>query len=408
MKTGTTYLQLLMEANRDNLLAAGFMVVGSRAERARAARDVLGLAGPELGGVCDGAWKRMADQMQAHPELAAVYSMEFLSFADAEQVARIVKSLPGAEIHVILTVRDTSAALPSQWQTTSRNGGTVSWTRFARGILRGMRAGEAAQGSSLRTFLRAQAIPRMLDAWLTAVPAERVHVVTVPPPGADPILLWQRFARVLGVEPAVCSTQPPHANPSLGHASAELMRRLSVRLGALPKRQFRPTLKDQLATVILAQRAGLERPVELDRATTRFAARWNRRVREAITASGAEVVGDLDELPVELPSAGSPPPPPSLPEPTDEEILAAACTARDGLVGLIQARVRHLAARRQATSDVMLSPDDLPTTAGRWAAEPESLEMALDELCQLVRTAIALDERLKAGSGSPGHDVHAG
>jgi hypothetical protein len=333
--------------------------------------------------------------------------MEFLSFADAEQVARIVESLPGAEIHVILTVRDTSAALPSQWQTTSRNGGTVSWTRFARGVIRGMRAAEPAQGSSVRTFLRAQAIPRMLDAWLTAVPAERVHVVTVPPTGSDPALLWQRFARVLGVDPAVCSTAAPHANPSLGHASAELMRRISVRLGTLPKRQFRPTLKDQLAAVILAERAGSERPVELDRATTRFAARWNMRVREAVAASGAEVVGDLDELPVELPPAGSPPPPPSLPEPTDEEVLAAARTARDGLVGLIQERDRHLA-RRQATSDVTLSPHEVPTTAGRWAAEPESLEMALDELCELVRIAIALDERLKAGSESPGREVHAG
>ena len=410
MKTGTTFLQLLMEANRDNLRAAGFQVVGTRAERARAARNILGLAGnnPELLDACDGAWDRLVDRIHAHPGLASVYSMEFLSFADAAQVARIVESLHGADLHVILTVRDASGALPSQWQTTSRNGGTISWTRFARQIQRGALSSAPTQPASVRTFLRAQEIPRMLDAWLTAVPPDRVHVITVPPTGSDPELLWKRFAQVLGVDPAVCSTPPPHSNPSLGHASAELMRRISVRLGTLPKRQFRPTLKDQLATVILAERAQVERPVELDRATTRFAARWNVGVREAILASGADVVGDLDELPVELPFAGSPPPPPDLREPTDEEVLAAARTARNGLVALIQARASRLALREQTTGEPRLGPVELSASTVAWTDQQETLETALDEVCHLVRTAIALDERLKTAPEPRVTGIHAG
>ena len=59
--------------------------------------------------------------------------------------------------------------------------------------------------------------------------------------------LWHRVAEVLGLAPEVV-TQPPEAtNPSLGHASTELVRRLNTRLGRLPQSEYNWTVKEPVA-----------------------------------------------------------------------------------------------------------------------------------------------------------------
>ena len=40
----------------------------------------------------------------------------------------------------------------------------------------------------------------MLDRWTAGIPRERVHLVTVPPPGSSPTLLWERFAGLFGLD----------------------------------------------------------------------------------------------------------------------------------------------------------------------------------------------------------------
>ncbi len=399
MKTGTTFVQHLMQVNRDNLLAAGFLVPGDRNEQGYATRDILGTAHktPEMLALCEGVWARLAGQMFAHKGTASIFSHEFLSFADSEQAQRVVGSLEGADVHVILTVRDTSGALPSQWQTSSRNGGTANWPRFARSVQKGVRGSGPPRGQGARTFLRAQDIPRMLEVWGATVPPERLHVVTVPRSRNDPLLLWKRFARVVGVDPEVCSIPAQRDNPSLGYPSAELMRRINVALGKLPPGQYEPTLKAELATRILALRAPLEYPPALDLRTRRFAISWNRRVRRAIRASGAHLVGPLGDLPRQLPADVVKTLPKRLTVPTDEELLAAAETARDGLLALIQRREHHL--HRSEANGV--PPSDAPTSAQRWHDEESPVKAAVAELVALVRTAIDLDQQLKKTAAQP-------
>ncbi|MDQ3616234.1 MAG: hypothetical protein M3393_06370 [Actinomycetota bacterium] len=401
MKTGTTFLQHLMHANQESLLAAGFLVPGDRTEQGRATRDILGTAhkSPEMLAVCEGVWGELVSRMFAHQGRASIFSMEFLSFADRDQAARVVESLEGAEVHIILTVRDATGAIPSQWQTHSRNGGTASWPKFAKGVKRGVRGSGPARGQGARTFLRAQGIPRMLDAWGNAVPPEHLHVITVPPSGSDPLVLWRRFAGVVGVDPAVCSIDTPRNNPSLGHPSAELIRRINRKLGKLPPVQYEPTLKAELGTRILAERARLEKGAQLNLSTRRFAARWNRRVRRAIRASGAHVVGGLRELPVKLPPDAAQTFPKKLINPEDTDILAAATTARDGLVHLIQSRAAYL-----ETLGVTVSPsaaeitvtDNLPTQQSHWDSSTDAVQAAVDELASLAGLAIALQTQMEA------------
>ena len=72
-----------------------------------------------------GRWDRLAEEMTAHRGKGTVLSMEFLCWAKPEAAERIVASLDGADVHVVLTVRDAAAVLRSQWQTNCRNGADV-------------------------------------------------------------------------------------------------------------------------------------------------------------------------------------------------------------------------------------------------------------------------------------------
>ena len=72
-----------------------------------------------------GRWAAIAEEMLAHDGKASLFSMEFLSFAGTEQATRIVESLEGADLHVILTVRDAAKTIPAQWQTSCRTGNQV-------------------------------------------------------------------------------------------------------------------------------------------------------------------------------------------------------------------------------------------------------------------------------------------
>src|SRR3954470_17187743 len=83
MKTGTTYLQAVMIANKRQLADAGVLFPGdSWARQIRAAQDVLVLQRrePVVRQKAPGSWRRLVAEMRAH-EGTSVISMEFLGFA---------------------------------------------------------------------------------------------------------------------------------------------------------------------------------------------------------------------------------------------------------------------------------------------------------------------------------------
>jgi hypothetical protein len=388
MKTGTTYLQELMADNRDALARAGFLFPGQTwAQQDRAARDVLEFSTVDyrIGAQSKGMWDRLTAEMLAHRGKGSLYSMEFLSFADEERASRIVESLAGADVHVILTVRDAGVVIPTQWATSCRNTGKVPWPAFVNGVRQVLESPQP-RGRAARLFQRTQGIPRMLEVWAPLVGAERLHVITVPPRGSDPRLLWERFASVVGVDPAVCPPGLAYANPSLGHASTELLRRINVELGPVVRSDYDRVVKARLARTVLGSRAALESPIVLHRKGRRLAARWNRRVRTAIRESGVHLVGSLQELPVAPPDDTVPA---TLRQPTTEELLAAGATARDGLLAL----QRELLAELQRPAG---ASEDAPTAPERWTGEPQPEQSCASELAALARVCMELTHEIDA------------
>ncbi len=388
MKTGTTYLQGLMFANKGALEGDGLLLAGSSwGRQVRGVQDVLRLNRRDrhIRGESQGVWQELVDDIGRPDHRVSVVSMEFLSSAGRRDVRRVVDSLAGEDVHVVLTVRDMAGVLPAIWQTLVHNDATFSWDDFLEAALSwqpgaGPLAGLAVPSlGGPRGQLRGTVdVPRILRRWAPAVPPGRLHVVTVPRASGDPTLLWRRFAQVVGVDPAVATDAPDDENASIGYASTELVRRVNVALPRISRSEYNWTVKERLALEILAERADAEDRATLSVAAYDRALQWNAAVRDAVVEVGAQVVGDLDDLPVEPdPQRRASLPTQPHPAPRDQ-VLAAADAAVRGLQELRDKRVRRLTRLGSPPG-----PGEHPAPEGaseRWASATDPVDSAVTEI----------------------------
>ncbi|MEJ7689549.1 MAG: hypothetical protein WKF76_03460 [Nocardioidaceae bacterium] len=62
------------------------------------------------------------------------------------------------------------------------------------------------------------------------MPADRIHVITIPHRSAADDTLWRRFCAVLGIDPNGFDLDVARSNTSLPQAEAEVLRRLNEAL----------------------------------------------------------------------------------------------------------------------------------------------------------------------------------
>jgi len=399
MKTGTTFLQNLLIENKDALASAGYLFPGHTwVRQIRAAQDLLGAThgDPVIQSEARGAWEAIAQQMLEHKGTASVLSMEFLSYARSRQARRAVTSLASAEVHVILTARDTTATIPSQWQTTVRSGKTINWPDFMQGTRKaaGFRArrGPLSDPAALK-FQRSQDIARMLEVWGRYLPPERLHVVTVPTEPANPKLLWERFAAVIGLDPDL-SSNASHANESLGYTSTELLRRVNLELGPVPPTDYNATVRKHLARGVLATRSGNEVRPLLDRETCAFGLAWNGRTRQGVIDSGALLAGDLRDLPTTMTAAQERVTDDEQPPPTQADLLEVAEVAADAMRMLVDSRARR--ARKRGVDLEEVRRDRPSKARGSGAGGDDPVSSSAAEIADLCRHAIELRRRIRA------------
>ena len=135
----------------------------------------------------------------------------------------------------------------------------------------------------------------ILDAWSQGIPPERVHVITMPRDGSS-TLLWERFATLLDIDPAIADTSRVRANASLGAPEIEMVRRLNERIPAnYPDWSYIWFVKDTLAHGPLARRPKDGR-LTLPRERRDWAFACADELTNALTKSGYDIIGDLDEL----------------------------------------------------------------------------------------------------------------
>ena len=319
-KTGTTYLQELLWHNRNALAAEGLLYPGYvHSAHFHASVDLLAdLYQDWHEPLVAGAWDRLIEHVRSWSGTSVITS-ELLAPAAPAQIERVLGDLSFAEVHIVCTVRDLARQIPSGWQENVRNRHVEDFGQFLAAI----RADEPNPLGEL--FWRYQDLPRVLSAWTRQVPAERVHVITVPR-GGSRSLLWQRFAELLGVSPDVASSGVDYDNASLGAPDTEVLRRLNL---ALPREvgwpQYASVVKEYLATKILPRQGRASRIV-LPAADLTWVARRAAEFTRYLTDAGFRVHGELDDL---LPGGGGCAQPS---EPTDGDLLDVAVDALAQLV----------------------------------------------------------------------------
>lgn len=291
MKTGTSYVQGLLERDRHSLAAEGVLVP---VDAGRAVHDVLELPGAASLGDVAGAWADLRAEVHRWPGDRVVLSMEFLGLASARQVEKVVASLAPSRVRVVITARDLGRTIPSAWQQTTKNQQCATWTEFLDAIT----ADEAGRSRTGQQFWRHHDIVSITRRWAAAVGADSVTVVTVPPAGAPPEMLWRRFCTAVGLDPG--QHRPDgreRRNASLGQAEAEVLRRLNVALdGRLPQPVYRRLVTGVISRQILRRgRAVTSAPV-LPARVNQWAVRRSAEVIADLRSLGMRVVGDLDDL----------------------------------------------------------------------------------------------------------------
>jgi hypothetical protein len=219
-KTGTTSIQAAMDASVDSLARAGILVPagGHRGQRV-AVYDLFGnrTEGGDSRGT-PGAFAALMTEVRSSDLDRVLISEEDLGVARPRHVRRVVRSLEGRPVHVVIGVRDLARTLASAWQQAVVMGSTIQWHEFVDAVRdpddRSLRAG-------LR-FAMSHDVLRVLDVWGTAVPPDRIHVVTVPPAGSPPTLLLERFALATGIPAAAWrNRQAPGRHQRLSRVFAE-------------------------------------------------------------------------------------------------------------------------------------------------------------------------------------------
>ena len=338
-KSGTTYLQKVLEQNRAALADAGVLVVGDKhLDRIHAAMVVR--QDPRLESLpprASAAWSRLTGQIRQWRGDVAVLSYELFAGASAEQVATALADLDGLEVHVVITARDLARSVPSAWQERLKFALTTPLERWKP---RPESAGARAEWG-WRTMDPAGVAAR----WGAGLPPERVHIVTVPRDGGDGQQLWHRFAAACGIDVPGLQLSVERANESLGLVSAELLRRVNekVREPITGNREQAMWLRDTLAHGILVD-LGRE-PIGLTDQQFAEASRRAEQAIERLTAEGYDVRGDLEELVATRPDARTPG------EASEAELLDAAVETIVRLLLLVRERTHERNAQVSALDE---------------------------------------------------------
>lgn len=315
-KTGTTSIQSAMDASVESLGKAGILVPagGHRGQRV-AVYDLFGNrtpGGDDRG--TPGAFGALMREARSAPYDRVLISEEDLGVARPRHVRRVVRSLDGCRVHVVVGVRDLARTLTSAWQQAVVLGSTITWQEFVEAV----RTPDAGALRASVAFARSHDLLSVLEVWGQAVPVERIHVVTVPPAGGLPDVLLQRFASAVGIPAGAWRSDLPVRNDSLGAAEVEILRRLNSHLAStLPAAAYRFVVEHGIR-----ERWHVESPRRLVLPAEDL--EWVAERSEALVAvlgrRGYDVIGHLDDLRPNAAPSGDP----RLDEVTDADLLEAA------------------------------------------------------------------------------------
>ncbi len=296
-KTGTTYLQTVMWADRERMREQGVLLPG-RERRDHLWTTRIVREDPHLATYDERvreSWSVLREEIAAW-EGTALISHEFFAGAAPEQAAAMVAALAPAEVHLIVTARESVGLYSGGWQESLKNRDTRTMAEFA--------AAEVSESSMSVWNWRTLDLRLVLERWAPTVPAGRMHVIPMPRPTEPKDTLWRRFAGLIGLDADSFDLSMTFANPSMGVVEAETLRRINDHIHT-PEFE-RPFDRGVYIRTFLADERLAIRPGEKYWPTGDVVAECRERAAAAIEhvrSAGYDVIGDLEDLrvPDELP-----------------------------------------------------------------------------------------------------------
>ncbi|OLT31370.1 hypothetical protein BJF79_37370 [Actinomadura sp. CNU-125] len=396
-KSGTTYLQQILWHNRHRLREHGVLYPGAdQAAHVRAAFDLRhtffsGASDPSV----PGSWRRLVDECRDWGG-DAIISQELFAPARMKYVRRALTDLTFADVHVVFTVRDLARQIPAHWQEDVKNRFDVSFAEF----LATLKQPDRKAFEMARLFWGLQDPVDVLRRWGGTLPRERVHVVTLPRPGAPRDLLWRRFCEAVRLDPDAYDLAAPFDNPSLGLAETQWLLRLNRALDRelVGWHVHNAEVKLNLAQGVLAARPSPAKTV-LPAEHLPWATELAVDTVERLRAARYDVVGDLYEL-IPMVGPGTAHWLPPAPDPDEPDWAAVADVGLDA-IGTLLARLRDAEDRAARTAEPDVPIAERLTEMGAHAAELRDVTAALaDEATPpVVRAMREVGDRYPAVRG---------
>jgi len=357
-KSGTTFLQTVLWNNRARLRADGILLPGKDLFDYNLAITAIRNPRPanNLQRRAKATWRRLRADVEEWSG-DAILTNEWFVRATAEEAAQARRDLGDTELHIVHTARAFVHQIPAAWQETLKVGRGWSLADFIAGL-----DGDQAQWSWW-TLDPALAVAR----WAEGLPPSHVHVVTVPPKGSDPALLWKRLAGVIGIEPDRYDASTAEANESLSAEAARLLQRMGPDLRSAVDadeghwtEQYR-WIRRYLGHEILVPRGGSRIGVNAEQAAALHARSVDSVA--ALERAGYDIVGDLSDLQLSEPPPGSRDPS----QVTDAEMLDVAGPVTADLL----ARLREITLRAEAEADAEADADGHEASARHSGAKEQ-------------------------------------
>jgi hypothetical protein len=290
-KTGTSQLQDVLFRNRRRLALHQIHYPADRFDaHFLAALDLMQLPWGGLETEAVGRWDRLAGRVR-NSSGTSIISHEILAAASRSQAARALESLGETELHLVVSVRDLVRQIPAEWQENVKHRSVIPYAKFLETIQSPAREDRIASW-----FWSVQEIPDILNRWGAGLPPERIHIVTVPPTGAEPGLLWSRFEEAFGLAGLDLTIDTERANPSLGVPETALIRRINRSANkVVAPPDYRPLVRELLAHQTLSRRTRSPRlalPPDLHPWVRELSQSWVTEIQER----GYDVIGDLGDL----------------------------------------------------------------------------------------------------------------
>lgn len=262
----------------------------------------------DAGALDDGAAK-----IARTPGDRLLLSVEDLAEVGEAAAAALVERLEGRhglECHVVVTARDWTRQLPSEYQQQLKRRMTTDYDTYLSQV-------RDHEGEDAHQFHARQDVAGVCERWAAALPAERITLVPVDT--RDHGSIFAAFATLVGYPPETVTPPERAVNQSFGLVEAEVLRRFNLSLGdrmADVRSEYNPGVRRILARGVL-NRAGQVR-ITLPPEHLPWVQEAAQDQVRRIGALGVHVLGDLDLL-VPGTTAAQP-----LPEVSDEQVAAVA------------------------------------------------------------------------------------